>query len=51
MKANTGEKVQTGVRIDRELYRRLKIVSAKTDRPMTELVEAALEHYLAKLED
>ena len=39
------------VQLDKDLYRRLKIVGANTDRPMVEIVSRALEGYLGRAEE
>ena len=39
---------QLGVRVPRELYRQLRIAAAYAERPMADLIEEALEQYLAR---
>ena len=49
----TATKKQTKVfylRMEEEVYRRLKIYSAKTDIPMTKIISEAIRKYLDELE-
>jgi predicted DNA-binding protein len=49
MNTNTRDK-PLGVRVPRELHRRLKVAAAESGRPMAEIVEAALREYLNRVE-
>lgn len=49
MKSTRRDK-QLGVRVQRDLYRRLRIAAAESERPIADLLEEALEQYLARRE-